>query len=171
MWMAKLIYKVYTDVGLHTQFMIRYFTVLDTGASSYSVVETVLPPKLRAQIKTHGTTDISDTNNHPLKTVGAIALVVRFGKVMVNLEYIVCKSLVVPVIMAWDYFDRFFKSVQPRLKQVKLEDGTVVPIVLQPLKRAPKRQVPLLLAQEASPATRESTKLQVASESVILSES
>lgn len=58
MVVAKWNYKVYADLGLHTQVMVRYFTVLNTGAGPKFVVKSVLPLQLQTQVKTHAISDI-----------------------------------------------------------------------------------------------------------------
>lgn len=78
---------------------------------------------------------------------------------MVKLDFIVSKALAAPVIYGCDYCDQFVEAIWPRLKHVELEDGTVVPTVLRPLKRATKWQVPLRTAEEAPLPTRDSIKL------------
>lgn len=123
-----------------------------TRAGPISVVESVLPPQLRGQIRTHAIPDSSDANKNPLKTVGTIALVVRLGQFMVKLD-LVRKSLEAPLTLGSDYSDRFVEAIRPRLRQVELRDETVVPLARQTLKRATKRQVPLPAEKDTPPAT------------------
>lgn len=106
---AKSNYTAYTYLGLHTQFMVRYLRVPDTGAGPNFVVESVLLPQLQAQIRSHAIPAISLANKNPLKTIGTIILVVRLGQLVVKVEFIVCESLAVPVILGCD---RFFESIQ-----------------------------------------------------------
>ncbi|CAN8071373.1 unnamed protein product, partial [Agarophyton chilense] len=169
--MAKRNYKVYADLGLHTQFMVRHLTVLDTGAGPNFIVESLLPPPLRSIIRSETVPDVLDANNNPLKTAGVIDLVIRLGRMVVKLTFIVCRSLAAPVILGCHYCDRFFDAIRPRLKQVELEDGSTVPIVRQPLKRASRKHVPLSAAKEPTPTNRDSTKLRVASSVTIPPES
>lgn len=158
MVMAKWNYKFFADLGLQTQFMARSLTVLDTGARPTFVIESVLPPQLEAQIRTHAILDISDAKNNPLHTVGTIAFVVRLGPMVVKLDFIVFQSLAAPVVFACDYCDRYVESIRSCPKQVEVEEWTVSPMFCQPPKRATKWQVPLTAKQEAPPSTRESSK-------------
>lgn len=141
---AKLNYKVYAYLGLHTQFMIRVLTGHDKIVGSSWVVESVLPQPVQAQIRTNATPNITGSNKNQLKTVGPICLVVTLGHLVVKVDFIVCRSLAAPLILVCDCCDIFVKAICPRLKQMMLEDGTVVPIVPQPLKCATKHQVLLL---------------------------
>lgn len=82
--------------------------MLDTEAGPNFVVESVLPPQLRARIRTYAIPDISDANNTLLTTVGTIALVVRLGQLM---EFMVFTSLAAPVIFGCDYCQRFVEAI------------------------------------------------------------
>ncbi|CAN8068861.1 unnamed protein product [Agarophyton chilense] len=161
MVMAKRNSKVYADLGLSTKFMVRFLTVLDTGTEPNFVVESILPPAVQSQIRRGVALDAADAGNNPLETVGVIDLVVRLGPCVVKLHFIVCRSLPAPLILGCDFCDRFVEAVVPRLKRVELDDGSSVPIVSRPPKRASKKHVPLPAAQEFPAAFRESTTLRV----------
>lgn len=97
-----------------------------------------------------------------LKTVGTTALVIRFCNLVVKLDFIFYTLLAAPINFCCDYCNRCVKVIRLRLNQGELENGTVVPIVLQPLKRATKCQVSLTCTQER-PLARELTGLRRAS--------
>lgn len=141
--MAKRNYKVYADLGVSDQYMVRQLSVLDTGAGPNFLVESLIPPHLRSRIRATPLVDIADANNRPLSTVGVIDLLVRLGHYVVKLDFLVCKQLAAPVILGCDFCDRFVESIRPRARTVEMEDGTSVPIVRRPLRRALKKQVPL----------------------------
>lgn len=162
MVMAQRNYKVYADLGLHTQFMVQYYKLNDTETGPNFVVKSGLPAQLQAQIRANDTPDIADKNNHSARTVGNIALVIMLGLLMVKLEFIGYKCLAAPVILVCEYCDRLVLCHTAHLKQVELEDGTVIPMVQHPLKRATKWQFRLPAAQKSPPAVQESTKLWVA---------
>lgn len=83
MVMAKQNKKLNADLGLPTQFMVRSLTVFDAEASSNFVVDLIVPPQLRAQIRTHSIPDFSDANNNSLESVGEIALVVSLRQLLI----------------------------------------------------------------------------------------
>lgn len=48
MVVANCNYKFYADLGLHNEFMLRYLTVLDTGAGPNFIVESGLPSAIES---------------------------------------------------------------------------------------------------------------------------
>lgn len=120
--MARRNYKFYADLGLHTQLMVRFSTVLEPGAGPNFLVESILSPQVRSRVNTDVIPDISKTNNSLLKTIKTMTLVVSYGQSVVKLDFIVCQSPAVPVIFGCDYCDRFVDGIPPRLSQVKSED-------------------------------------------------
>ncbi|CAN8069508.1 unnamed protein product, partial [Agarophyton chilense] len=119
--------------------MVRVLTVLDTGAGPNFIVESLLPLPLRSQIRLGVAPDFADANNNPLSTVGTVTLVVRLGSFVVKLDFIVCRKLATPIILGCDFCDKFIDAIRPRLKRVEMEDGSSVPIVRRPLRRASKK--------------------------------
>lgn len=92
-----------------------------------------------------------------------MVIVVRLGLLLVKLDLIFCKFFVAPVMFGRDYCHRFVEAIWPHLKHIDFEVRTFNSILWKPLKRATKKQVTAPAAQEASPATRVSTKLWVLS--------
>lgn len=128
--------------------MVRYLTVLDTGAGPNLIVESTLAPQLRSLIRFGTVPDVADAINNPLRTVGNMDLVVRLRRSVVKLCFIICRSMAGPVVLRFDYCGRFVEAVRPRPKQVKPKDASSVPSVPQPLKRGLKKPVSLPAAQE-----------------------
>lgn len=130
-----------------------------------------MPPALRVHIRAGPTLDIADANNRPLRTVGYLPLVLRLGTYVVQLDFVVCDSLAAPVILGCDFCDRFVEAIRPRAKTVEMADGSTVPIVRKPLKRATKKRVPLPAAQEPTNTSPVSTKFRVANSLAVPPES
>ena len=104
---------------------------------------------------------IADANGRPLRTSGQIPLVVRLGNRTMKCTFIVCERLAAPVILRCEFNDRFVQAIYPRRKLVELDDGTKVPIVRKPARRAADHP-PLPSEQEFAPdAGRTSPKLKV----------
>ena len=160
--MASRNYKVYADVGINQNLLARNLSVLDSGAGPNCIRKSELPPGFDAHIRHGPLPNIGDANNNPLYTIGTLALVVRLGRRIVKVEFIVCERLAAPVILGCDFCDRFVEAIRPRKKLVEMDDGTEVPIVRRPLRRTPKSP-PLPPSQEYHfTGGRSSTKVKTA---------
>ena len=79
--------------------------------------------------------------------VGTLALIVRHGRRIVKVDFIVCERIAAPVILECDFCDRFVEAIRPRKELVEMDDGMEVTIVRGPLRRKPKSP-PLSQSQE-----------------------
>ncbi|CAN8062292.1 unnamed protein product [Agarophyton chilense] len=160
--MAKRSYKIYADLGLSHQFMVRQLSVLDTGAEINLINSGIIPSTLRNNIFYGPGRDIADAINNPLHTIGKISLAVRLGTYFVQLDFVVCNSLAAPVIHCCDFCDRFVEAIRPRTRTGMMDDGSTIPIVRKPLNRATQKKDPLPVVQESFDKDPRSTRLKVA---------
>lgn len=81
---------------------------------------------------------------------------------MVQVDFVVCHNLVVPVILCCDFCGPFFEATRPRAKPLEMENGSTIPNVRKRLKRAAQNRVPTQAAQEMQSMYPISTKLHTA---------
>lgn len=129
---SKLKYKIYVDLGISHQFMVRCFTVLDTGTGLNSILECLLPPQVRSGTSIETVQDDANANNNQLKTIGTIEVVLHLGTSVARIN-MVSTSLPAPVVLECDYFDSFVDATRPRLKRIELYDGFSILVVCRPL--------------------------------------
>ena len=135
-------------------------TVMDTGAGPNFIRKDLLPTE--ADIETVDTPDICDANGHLLGIEGSIRLAVRLNNQYSIVEFYVCKTLSVPVLLGCDYCDKYVEAIFPRQRRILLDDLSSVPIVRRPSER-PRDAIPLPAALQCnSKAGRKSTKIKVA---------
>ena len=157
--MASRNYKVYADFGFNQNLLARKLSVLDSGAGPNCIRKSELLPVFDAHIRHGPLPNIGDANNNPLSMIGTLALVVRLGRRIVKVYFIVCERLVAPVILGCDFCGRFVEAIRPRMKLVEMDEGTEVPIVRRPLRRTPNSP-PLPPSQEYTfTGGRSSTKV------------
>ncbi|CAN8069585.1 unnamed protein product [Agarophyton chilense] len=147
MVVSKRNYKVYADIGSDRNLLSRRLTILDTGAGPNFLRESELAPADLERIRYGPLRDIRDANKNALKTLGTVRLVVRLGRFVVLVDFIVCKTLAAPVVLGCDYCDKFVEAIRRRRKLVELDDGSMVPIVRKPMRRCPEAP-PLPLSME-----------------------
>ena len=107
---AKRNYKVYADLGVTTRIMSRAVSVLDTGAGPNFIAQELLPRGSKIQ-DTALESPILDANKNPLTTRGTVVLLVRLGRRLVRLRFIVCAKLAAPVILGYDFCNRFVEYI------------------------------------------------------------
>ena len=134
--LSRINYKFYADLGLTPAILLRQLTILDTGAGSNFVRADTLPPGWESLVTLGAVPTIADANGRPLRTSGQIPLVVRLCNRTMKCTFIVCERLAAPVILGCEFNDRFVEAIYPRRKLVELDDGTKVPIVRKPARRA-----------------------------------
>ena len=140
--MSRRNYKVYADIGLDSNRLTRFLTILDTGAGPNFISRAELPDEVDGLIRHGPLPDICDANSNPLDMIGTVKLPVRLGHFLCLVEFIVCRSLAASAILGADYCDRFVEAIRPKKKLVELEDGSTIPIVRRPHRRTP-RMAPL----------------------------
>ncbi len=59
-----------------------------------------------------------------------------------KMEFNVCERLAAPVIIGCTFMDRFVEAINPRRRQLLLDDGTIIPIVRKPLQNPPESESP-----------------------------
>ena len=128
-------YKVYAVFGLTTSIIVRQLTILDTGAGSKFVRTDTLPKGWESLLEPGEIPTIADANGRPLRTCGAVTLVVRLATHTLKCKFIVCERLAAPVILGSDFNHKFVEAIYPRRKMVELYDGTKVPVVRKPENR------------------------------------
>lgn len=111
--MARRNYKFYADLVLSNQFMVRQLPFLDTGAAPNLIHLDLISPTLRAFMQYVPGLDIEYASNKPLQAVEMTTLTVRLGTYLVQLDFVVCKSLVAPVILGCDVGDLFVEAIHP----------------------------------------------------------
>ena len=162
MLLAKRNYKVHADIGFNTTMTVRRVATLDTGAGPNVIRLSELPTAAKAKIKHGPLPRVTDANRNPLRMMGTITLVVRLGRHLAKVEFVVAERLAVPLILGADYCDRFVEAIRPRKRLVELDDGTEIPIVRRPSKRH-EASPPLPTEQEFIPRDgRVSPKLRAA---------
>ena len=167
MLLAKRNYKVHAEIGFISTLMVRRVATLDTGAGPNVIRLSEVPTAAMARVRHGPLPNVTDANRNPIRMRGVITLVVRLGRHMAKVDFIVAERLAVPVILGADYCDRFVEAIRPRKRLVEMEDGTEIPIVRRPSKR-PEAAPPLPAAQEFVPKDgRVSTKLRAA-ENILL---
>ena len=127
--------------------MWRKVSILDTGAGPNFIRRSDISEGAEQDIRPAAFPDICDANNRPLITSCLLRLLVRLGRYLVEVEFIVCERLATTMILGADFCDRYVEAIRPRKKQVELDDGTIVPIVRKPAKRS-KDQVKLRTTAE-----------------------
>ncbi|CAN8069066.1 unnamed protein product [Agarophyton chilense] len=135
MIVSKRNYKVYIDIGSDRNLLSRRLTILYTGAGPNFIREPELAPADLELIRYGPLPDIRDANKNAVKTLGTVRLVVRLGRFVVLVDFIVCKTLAAPVVLGCDYCDKFVEANRPRRRLVELDDGSMVPIVRKPMRR------------------------------------
>ncbi|CAN8076123.1 unnamed protein product [Agarophyton chilense] len=135
MEVSKRDYKVYADIGSDRNLLSRRLTILDTGAGPNFIRESELGPADLERIRYGPLPDIRDANKNAVKTLGTVRLLVRLGRFVVLVDFIVCKTLAAPVVLGCDYCDKFVEAIRPRRKLVELDDRSMVPIVRKPMRR------------------------------------
>lgn len=68
--------KVFDDLGLYTQYMVRHLSILDTGARPNFIMESLLPPEVRAHFRHGPFVNVADANKDPSPAAGIVILVV-----------------------------------------------------------------------------------------------
>lgn len=159
--MVKRNYKMYADLRLSNRYMLRQLLVLDTGAGPSVLVKFLLLSSLYSRITNAPQMDNEDAKNNPLSIFGTVDLVLRGGYCLLHWEVTVCDKLTAPVALGGDFCDCFREAVRPHYRTVEMMDGSSVPIVRKPWRRAQRKQVHLPAAQSSSNRDRLSTKLQV----------
>ncbi len=149
--LAKRNYKVHAYLGLTSKRTTRFTVVLDTGAGSSFIRKDCLPPDVQKLIKPlHSAVKIKDANNRRVNLVGRINLVCQIGTRSEIVTFYVAERLATTVILGCDFCDRYIESIRPRRRLIQLDDGSTVPIVRKPDKRA-DNSVPLPEDQEFTP--------------------
>lgn len=97
--------------------MVRYLKVLKSGAGPNFILESIVPAQLRPLMRSGTVPNVVDANNNPLKTVGTINLVIRLGRSVVNLCFLLCCSMAASVILGCDYCERLVKAMLTSLKE------------------------------------------------------
>ncbi|CAN8063205.1 unnamed protein product [Agarophyton chilense] len=138
MVVSKRNYKVYAYIGSDRNLLSRRFTILDTGAGPNFKRESELAPADLERIRYGPLPDIRDATKNAVKIVGTVRLMVRLGRFVVLVDFIVCKKLAAPVVLGCDYCDKFFEAIRPRRNLVELDDGSMVPIVRKPMRSCHK---------------------------------
>lgn len=126
--------------------MLRFLTVLYKSVGQNVIAETLLRPQMPAPVRSETVSDVSDANNHPLKTVGTMDLVLlRLGTS--ELYFIARQSLAAPVLLRFDYCNRFVNDIGAHVRRLERDGGSSVPIVCRSMKHASQKQFPLLAVQ------------------------
>lgn len=106
--------------------------MLDTRADPNFIRKDILPSRVLAQVQEVQLSRTRGANSNSVRTVGLVALVVRNGCPVVNVDFIVCERLAASLILGCDFSDRFVQTIYPRKKEMKFNDGTMAPICRKP---------------------------------------
>ena len=144
-------YKVHANLGITTKAMRRFAVVVDTGAGSSFIRKSALAPGMEKLIKPiMAGVPIKDANNNRLKIAGRIDLVCQIGDRADTVSFYVAEKLATDVILGCNYCDHHVEAIRPRKRLIEMVDGSTVPIIRKPSKRA-KDAVPLPEEQEYIP--------------------
>lgn len=105
---------------------------MDTGAGRNFIRRSELPPEDLRHALMEELPEIWDANKNPIRTAGALELLVRLGVLVLSVEFIVCEVLAAPVVLFCDYCDRLIETIRPCVREVELEDGSIRQIVRRP---------------------------------------
>ena len=170
--MAKRNYKIHADIGITRRATRKFVAVLDTGAGPSFIRRDVLPDDIGAIIRKDPTAPkIIDANKRKVEIDGVIDLSVNIGGRVETVRFNVVPRLAVDVIIGCDFCDKHIEAIRPRKRLVELDDGTTVPIVRLPSKRA-TGSIPLPDEQQyVPPDRRASNKVKVVERTVLAPES
>ena len=170
--MAKRNYKIHADIGITRRATRRFVAVLDTGAGPSFIRRDVLPEDIGAFIRKEPTAPkIIDANKRKVEIDGVIDLSVNIGGRVETVRFNVVPRLAVDVIIGCDFCDKHIEAIRPRKRLVEIDDGTTVPIVRRPSKRA-TGSIPLPDEQQYVPPDRRArNKVKVVERTVIAPES
>lgn len=86
----------------------------------------MLLPYIYAAVLQGPDIEIADAKNNQLKTASIVLLILTIGNCVVQLKFIVCKTLVALVLLRCDFCDRFVDAVRPQSQEAEMEDGSTV---------------------------------------------
>ena len=146
--LAKRNYKVHANIGFDRRSTARFASVCDTGAGASFIRKGIIPEAAWPKIQPiPNANHVRDANNRQVNICGIIELFVDIGGRGKYIHFNVVERLATEVIIGCDYCDDHVEYIRPRKQEVELADGTIVPIIRQPDRRAPDA-VPLPPEQE-----------------------
>jgi len=69
-------------------------------------------------------TQVSDASGQLLKVNAEVSLTIYVGGAAMEYEFLVVKSLSVPLILGWDFQRNYVDTISPKTQTIKSEDGT-----------------------------------------------
>ena len=87
--LAKRNYKVYADLGFDTTLTVRRVATLDTGAGPNIIRKDQIPDSMLSRLKFGPLPNLTDANRKPLRRFGTISLIVRMGRLLSKVDFIV----------------------------------------------------------------------------------
>jgi len=99
--------------------------VIDTGAGPSVVRADMLPDgwsdyAARAPARTQ----VSDASGQLLKVNGEVTLTMYVGGTAMEYDFLVVKSLSVPLILGWDFQQNYVEAISPKTQTITWDDGT-----------------------------------------------
>lgn len=141
--MARQNYKVYANIGVTRKALTKFAIVLDTGAGSRFIRPAVIPDRLQRHIPPNpNPNNIRDANGRKVSVDGMIDLVVEIGTRAEVVQFKVNERLGTNVILVCDFCNKYVKEIRMCVREVQLDDGTIIPIIKPATKRVHK-MIPL----------------------------
>ena len=137
---ARSNYQIDAYVGMKPRSLVRFTTVLDSGAGSNYIKKGLLPETLVRRIPPlKKRTDVRDANNKRVNIEGTIHLYVKVGHSTELVPFYVVDKLGTDIILGCEYLDKVVDAIRPRRGVVEMIDGTEVRILRHTLGRFENR--------------------------------
>jgi len=69
-------------------------------------------------------TQVSDASEQLLKVKAEVSLTICLGGTAMEYDFLVVKSLSVPLILGWDFQRNYVDTISPKTQMIKWDDGT-----------------------------------------------
>lgn len=128
---ARRNYKIYADIGPGATTLTRKLAVPNAGAGPHLLWKAELAVEDTQWTIMKALPDIRDANLNPLGNSGAISMMAQLRSYVLRTKLNVRERLGVPVALSCAYCDKYVEAIRPRMKDVELDNGVTVRIVLK----------------------------------------
>ena len=126
-------YKILASVGIDRRPLVRYLTVLDTGAGPNLIRADMLPDHgIRTLDKKRKIVNLASASNHRLEKEGILNIVVKLGNQISRNPFVLPKQLGADVLLGTAYIDYNIGSISTRRQRIVLSNGEIVKILRRP---------------------------------------
>jgi len=99
--------------------------VVDTGAGPSVIRADMFPERwIEYSSRAPPRTQVSDASGQLLKVNAEVSLTIYVGGTAMEYEFLVVKSLSVPLILGWDFQRNYVDTISPKTQTIKWDDGT-----------------------------------------------